>query len=466
MLLSITTLLVDNLASGDLGTFNYPLATSIILGDISLGTTVTATLATVFTSGFDGTLGDLSLTTSGVAVVRMSATKIVGTVTLTNSGAGSEGHFSGLTAVNGSLVNPAKTTDLTALATVTGTLNVGGRTVNLPALVTMTATLTASDAYDFSADALVTSAAISTHSTATVSVKSVANTAHFTQAATIENLTAVAQGATIDLGTMAGLKSADITGAGTAATAYTVSANASNTVLTSLDVDGVINTLTITAAPALATLTTAGKITDFTVADTTTMTTINFGHTFISGDTAATVTVSGVTNLASLDMSSLTKVKTIDVQRNAKLATLVAPSSTVLAEPIAAISVTVSANALTGNYNEAVAGTETTSYTMASIESNDLTSLKAFIEAYAAQDGRTATSVSATSGIANITHDIQIDVVTIDGSATTTSTLSAALNGNAAAATGPDAANDTADDTTDSTGGITTANELAIVTTE
>ena len=49
---------------------------------------------------------------------------------------------------------------------------------------------------------------------------------------------------------------------------------------------------------------------------------------------------------------------------------------------------------------------------------------------------------------------------------TTTSTLSAALNGNAAAATGPDAANDTADDTTDSTGGITTANELAIVTTE
>ena len=114
-------------------------------------------------------------------------------------------------------------------------------------------------------------------------------------------------------------------------------------------------------------------------------------------------------------MSSLTKVKTINVQRNAKLATLVAPSSTVLAEPIAAISVTVSANALTGNYN-AVAGTETTSYTMASIESNDLTSLKAFIEAYAAQDGRTASSVSATSGIANITHDIQIDVVTIDGS--------------------------------------------------
>ena len=126
------------------------------------------------------------------------------------------------------------------------------------------------------------------------------------------------------------------------------------------------------------------------------MTTINFGHTFISGDTAATVTVSGVTNLTSLDMNTLTKVKTINVVNNGKLATIVAPSSTVLAEPIAAISVTVSGNALTGNYDEAEAGTETTSYTMASIQSNDLLTLKSFIAAYAAQDGRTASSASAT----------------------------------------------------------------------
>ena len=74
---SITTLEVGSLASGNLGTFDYPLATLIILGDIGLGATVTATLATVFTSAFDGTLGDLTLTTSGVAVVRMSATKLM-----------------------------------------------------------------------------------------------------------------------------------------------------------------------------------------------------------------------------------------------------------------------------------------------------------------------------------------------------------------------------------------------------
>ena len=50
------------------------------------------------------------------------------------------------------------------------------------------------------------------------------------------------------------------------------------------------------------------------------MTTIDFGHTFIAGDTAAAVTVvSGVAEVTSLDMSSLTKVKTVNVVNNAKL---------------------------------------------------------------------------------------------------------------------------------------------------
>ncbi len=81
--------------------------------------------------------------------------------------------------------------------------------------------------------------------------------------------------------------------------------------------------------------------------------------------------------------------------------------------------------------------------------------------------GRTASSVSATSGIANIYHDIDLDVVTIDGSGTTTNTLSAAMAANGAPLNeGPDAADNTVDDTSDGTGGITSANEMAIVTTE
>ena len=95
---------------------------------------------------------------------------------------------------------------------------------------------------------------------------------------------------------------------------------AASTKLASLSVDGVVNTLSVAGAPKLTSLTTVGQITDFTVMNTATITTINFGHTFISGDTAATVTVSNVTNLTSLDMSSLTKVKTVDVYFNTKLA--------------------------------------------------------------------------------------------------------------------------------------------------
>ena len=100
----------------------------------------------------------------------------------------------------------------------------------------------------------------------------------------------------------------------------------------------------------MTSLTTAGEITDFTVADTSTITTIAFGHTFISGDTAATVTVSNVTAITSLDMSSLTKVKTVRLTGNTKLASVTPPSSTVLAEPVAPISVVLYSNALTGEY--------------------------------------------------------------------------------------------------------------------
>ena len=203
------------------------------------------------------------------------------------------------------------------------------------------------------------------------------------------------------------------------------------------------------------------------------MTTIDFGHTFISGDTAATVTVSGVDELASLDMSSLTKVKTVNVVNNAKLASIVAPSSTVLAEPIAAISVTLAGNKLTGEYTQAVEGAETTPYKQAVIASDDLATFRTFIEAYAAQSDRSSsTSVSATSGVVSITYSMDIDVVTIDATATATATLQAAMVSNTAAQKGLDKSDNTVDDATDATNagdpasirGVSTKNELDLVT--
>ena len=90
------------------------------------------------------------------------------------------------------------------LATVTGTLLLS-QNCKFTRFNSMTATLMLS-AYDFSADALVTSAAISTHSTANNLLK-VLQVLHILLLLQSKGLTAVAQGASIDLGTLPGLKS-------------------------------------------------------------------------------------------------------------------------------------------------------------------------------------------------------------------------------------------------------------------
>lgn len=464
---SITTLNIGNL-TGTLNTQNYPLATSISLGDIALSGVVTATLAETFTWGYDSALAAaLTLKVSDVGVVKATALpSITATLTLNNSGTGSEGHFPALTTIGPlvNLTNPAKTIDMSALTTVSGTLTINGvTTADLPVLANQGGAISASAATTFNAPALIDAASITTSDTAAISVKSVANAVNYTASATITQLTTAGQATSLALNAFPALQIANITVAGTKSTAIGITVTAASTALSSLSVDGVANTLSVTGAPALTTLATTGQITDFTVADTATMTTIDFGHTFISGDTAATVTVSGVTQITALDMSSLTKVKTVNVVNNTKLASIVAPSSTVLAEPVAAISVTLNGNALTGNYNKAVAGSETTPYAEASIQSTELAGFKAFIEAYGAQTDRvSSTSASSTSGYPSITYNMNVDVVTIDAG-TTTNTLSAALDADTAAEAGLDATADTADDTTDSSGGVTTKNELDIV---
>ena len=469
---SITSLNIGNL-SGTLNTQDFPNALTISLGDIALSGQVTATLATSFTWGYDSDIASaLSITVSSVAkVFANSVPSISAVVTVTNSGDGSEGHFAALKtiATGGSLVNPAKTIAMAAVTTVSGTLTVNGpSTVEFPDLATQGGAISASNASLFKAPKLIDNASITTSTTAAITLKSVSSTINLTASATIEGLTTTGQATSLDLGLLPKLKSADITGAGTKDSSITLSVNASSTVLSELLVAGTLNTLTIVGAPGLATLTTAGEITDFTVSNSATMTTIDFGHTFIAGDTAATVTVSGVTALTSLDMSSLDKVKTVNIVNNDKLASITAPSATVLAEPIAAISVTLSGNALTGEYTQAIEGAETTPYQQAVITSGDLATFKAFIEAYAAQTDRvSSTSVSATSGVQSITYNMDIDVVTID-STTETATLQAALVSNTAANAGLDKVADTVDDATDGNAaggaGVSTKNELDLVT--
>ena len=470
---SITTLNIGNL-SGTINGFNFPNATTISLGDVAIGVvTVTATKAETFTWGYDSAISSNLLinTASNTVVFMQSVPSVAAVVTLTNNNDGSQTHLDALTTVTnaGSLVNPAKTIAMGAVTTVSGSLKIDGVTaVDMPVLSRNTAPISASAATAFTAPSLTPGASITTKASATISIASLVTSTHFTASPTIQGLVTAKQSTTINLSAFPALKTADITVDGTKSTSISVIVDSGSGQLTSLNVAGVVNTLTVAGAPKLTSLATTGEITDFTVMNTSTMTTIDFGHTFISGDTAATVTVSGVTELTSLDMSSLTKVKTVDVYFNTKLASIVAPSSTVLAEPVATISVTLLGNALTGNYDKATAGSETTPYATASIQSDELAGFKTFIEAYAAQADRTSTGTTTydtSSGIANIKYNMDVDVVTIDGG-TTTNTLAAALDADVAAEQGLDATDGTDDDVTDSVNAVSTKNELDIVTTE
>ncbi len=95
-------------------TFDFPIATSIVLGDIAKSTgPVTVTNATTFTSGFDGTLTDLLYLHLQQLLFEYQLPKLQVLLHFDKFGAGSEGHFAGLTtiATGGSLTNPAKAID-------------------------------------------------------------------------------------------------------------------------------------------------------------------------------------------------------------------------------------------------------------------------------------------------------------------------------------------------------------------
>ena len=153
--------------------------------------------------------------------------------------------------------------------------------------------------------------------------------------------------------------------------------------MTTINLSGTIDGLTAAGNTKLKTLTTAGNLTDLNVTGATALTSVNLGHSHISGDTAVTLVITGATSLQSLDMSGVDKVKTITLTGNTKLSSVTAPSTTTLAEAGAAVAVDISDGAsFTGVYQNYVAeipATETTPVIPAvpvRVKQNSLKSLK------------------------------------------------------------------------------------------
>ena len=387
--------------------------------------------------------GNTSLTASGTIHAAITA-NASGTVA-----SGSEVHLAALASNAGGLTLTAVAVDLGKLATNTNTATINtAKSVALPALTHTASNVVAPAAVIFEAVKLVTaSGTIDTAAKAAITVANLTATTTLVDFANMLTLTLTEQGDNIDFSAASSMTTLNYTGKllyKTAMDQQTNNVSITTDALTSLVIgDGYIGTLNIVSAGGLKDITTAGKIVNTIIQNNAALETISFGHDHLSGERAAVVNVSGNGKIKSLDLSTINKVKHINITNNVTMTALIMAGYSPAAEPGAQVTVTISGNALAATYTTAVAGSETTPYSSASLTDATglLCSVSEFVHFYADQEDRTVTP----------TIDLNLELVTDDTTPTAvTATLSATLNGDTAAQAGIDGdAATTADNETD-----------------
>ena len=354
-------------------------------GNISVTGAGTTTI--VHFDGLATSTGDV--TTVAVGEAHFGALTQAGTLAIAANAAA---NFGALTDTDAAASIGGQTVILTALAAATGTLTLpNATTANLPAF--STSTLNGVSAAVATSANMVSAAVadLSLPSATTLTLTSQAEDFVTTDATRIAQIPAVTS---LDI---TGKAISDGTAAGVTGTDIDITSSAS---ITTISVAGDIHSLSVDGGDVTS-ITTAGNISDLLIENAGELTSLTLGHTFITGDTAVTISVQNSDKLAALDMSNVSKVKSIDIQGNAVLASIVAPSATVLPEAGAAISAITGTNSLTGAYTFGVdetAATETTALIPAIapiIASNSLNSILTWWNAAAANaDAGVATSTS------------------------------------------------------------------------
>ena len=453
---------------------NLPLATEFV----SAGTLAQSNAVSLTIGGANATLSiaatEFSATVTIVTTGDIGLSGVTKVVTLTATTKAGDVNLSGITSIaNGSLTVSGTTVHLDALASsdINSPILVAGpqTSMSLPLLTTLGSAFTGASITTFSAPLLTTSTGTIdiANTGATVELKGVANVSTVTlhglaDKATIQTLTLGEQAATADLDGYVKLQTLNYTGKiptsitpGSLVGSNNLLLTSSMASLTTVNIgDGAIGTLQVSQTPLLASLTTAGHIIHTYVVTNPKLATFDFQHKFANGDDACTVSVTGnvATGFTDLNLSSLGKVKSVEITGNTSLTSITAPDHTVLAEPLAPISVVINSNDTAGTWSTAKDATETTSYTAATGTSAMITSFKPFIEAYLAQATRTAT----------VTFAIDVDNCFVNGSATSTATLNTIMNADAAAKKGADGNAATYPNQTDGIGGVNNVTELAL----
>ena len=359
--------------------------------------TITATAAdSIDLNSLETATGALTITATGSTILHVDALESAAAITVSDS---DESHFGALESASGVIdVAADGAADFSSLEDLAAAATIGGESVNLSALAAnTTGTLTLPDATTASLPLLVASNNVTATAAAAVTLVELETGVELDAPAAAElTLSGQEDDFTVAAATdYPSLVTLNVTGKDVTLTDFDLTVSAATT-LTTVNAGGEISSLVIDGA-GVETVVTTGKITtlDITGAGVDSLT---LGSSFISGDEAVSITVSG-TAITSLDMSQVQKVKSIELVNNGSLATLVGPSATVLPEAGASITVTMSTNSLTAAYTDGVsptAATETTSAVAATapvITSASVASILAWFNA-AAANSTAATSTS------------------------------------------------------------------------
>ncbi len=427
----------------------FSVATSIKVGDVAI-TSVTATKTTELTLGFDATLASLSVTAPAATSISVAAKQINGSTSV-SAKAGNTVAFPALTK-SGALELNASSVDATVLKTVSSTLNLTKATsVSLPALTSVTGATTAAEATTFSAAALSATNSVTLAKATSVNVASISNS-NLVTTNKVTSLTIGALATAFDASSHVELVSVDITGKAGSTNSFTI--GSANVDLTTASFAGEIDTVSITGAGTstdkLTSVTTSGGIDSFTLDNSDTITSIDLGHSHISGGAGSDVVITNNAKLASLTTST-DYLKTLTVTGNAKLASLDASSyENVIANATQTATITIKSNDLVGAYVKGTAATATTALQEAVIKSDDLLTLKSYVAAlYTAA----TTTSSFTKTLGAVVLDLDLHDAGKIGTATTASALSAHMQANVVGKV-------------DNSAGINTKNEMTLVTAE
>ena len=427
---TVTTVNLVGLLTGDVstaaGVLVLPDATSVILysapASVTLASAVTVQIHNVAANA------GLDLAAPSATSVVVLAASITGAVTITANAATldlSSANLGGGTisaaTINADTATTASATTLSAttisLAALT-TIGTGGLNYNGPlsfssaTLATQAGGFVSNSATAFTAAAFTQSRTLDlVNGAVDISILSITDTNTISEYATIANLTLAGQLGTLDVLPLVAMVTLDYTGdAGAGVYANDLAITTANASLTTVVLGSTneLESFTANGTP-LTSLSTAGVILDLDVTNNAALETLSFGHTHLDGQDATTVNIVGNTDPAfvAVDMSTLSKAKTVVITGNTSLTSITPPSAAVLAEPTAAITLTVSNNLLQGTYTAAVVGTDTTPAAAHEATSTVITAFKALIDAYDAQAARTATA----------TYDLGIDQVDTTGTA-------------------------------------------------